>query len=279
MPLDSSVHQTRSQRHRAPPAEGGTHAHEGHRLRSRSSCLPVTKGRRDHAPQPRPLPTTSIRAAVIIERHRRDNVDASLIKNDDLSRHGQPHPHEQQLASAARLPFRPQRSDSRPSPGRTGDFDYIVIETSGICEPIPLLPPSRPSSTRPGRTAPLDTGQLIVANWSTAPTCTTKSSTVLRPSPTTSGRDVTELLIQQVRFCTTLVLNKCDRVTRRAGGRAQGHRARPAARAHHRGPWCANVPMDELQHQSLSFDGRTAPAAWIRMPWSTPRSTRTPGHG
>ena len=95
----------------------------------------------------------------------------------------------------------------------SGAFDYIVIEASGICEPIPIAY----TISDLVETAGPDDVDLVLDNIVSV----VDSARMLEEFD--GGRalvaddvdedDVESLLIQQIEFCTTLVLNKADLVT------------------------------------------------------------------
>ena len=94
-----------------------------------------------------------------------------------------------------------------------GRYDHIIIEASGICEPVPIAFTIDDFCRRErerGYAVTLDNIILVVD-------CARMFDEF------SGGRDLLEddiddedieaLLIQQIEFCTTLVLNKCDLVT------------------------------------------------------------------
>ncbi|MGN0488768.1 MAG: CobW family GTP-binding protein [Ruminococcus sp.] len=97
----------------------------------------------------------------------------------------------------------------------TRKFDYILIEASGICEPIPIAQtiamldgsyndPKIPKLCR------LDNVVSVVdaARLSTEFGC---GGTLL--SDNIGEEDIENLIIQQIEFCNTIILNKVDSVT------------------------------------------------------------------
>ncbi len=152
-----------------------------------------------------------IRAAVIVNDIGEVNVDAKLIEKngvvsevadtlvplsngcicctlaDDLSR---------QLTSIA----------------ESGNFEYIIIEASGICEPIPIAFTidnfCKQESAR-GVNIVLDN---IIAVVDCARMFDEFSGGEDLLQENIDDEDLEALLIQQIEFCTTLVLNKCDLV-------------------------------------------------------------------
>ena len=76
-----------------------------------------------------------IRAAVIVNDIGEVNVDASLIKQGALSQTDELIPMTNGCICCTLSEDLARQLDSIAN---SGDFDYIVIEASGICEPIPI---------------------------------------------------------------------------------------------------------------------------------------------
>ena len=76
-----------------------------------------------------------IRAAVIVNDIGEVNVDASLIKQGGLSQTDELIPMTNGCICCTLSDDLARQLDSIAN---SGDFDYIVIEASGICEPIPI---------------------------------------------------------------------------------------------------------------------------------------------
>lgn len=100
----------------------------------------------------------------------------------------------------------------------TGKFDYILIEASGICEPVPIA-----------QTICMAGSQLQSKNGEPLP-CHLDSVTavvdVLRLADEFAGgekllqkdleeTDIANLLIQQIEFCNTIILNKVDSLSKK----------------------------------------------------------------
>ena len=202
-----------------------------------------------------------IRAAVIVNDIGEINVDASLIKNGGLSATDSLIPMSNGCICCT---LASDLAQQLTSIAETGDFDYIIIEASGICEPIPIAYTiSSICDQTKGGTAPLDLDN-IVAVVDCARMYDEFNGGHALLSDDIEEDDVESLLIQQIEFCTTLVLNKCDRVTPEqvAELKAIVRGLQPHA--------CiveavnGNVPMDELLNTGrFSFDEAYGSAAWV----------------
>ena len=96
---------------------------------------------------------------------------------------------------------------------QTGRFDYILIEASGICEPLPI---AQSISVLEGKADPkyrpicrLDNIVTVVdaLRMATEFGCGDKLL-----SDSIEEEDIENLLIQQIEFCSTVILNKVDKV-------------------------------------------------------------------
>ena len=202
-----------------------------------------------------------IRAAVIVNDIGEINVDASLIKNGGLSATDSLIPMSNGCICCT---LASDLAQQLTSIAETGDFDYIIIEASGICEPIPIAYTiSSICDQTKGGTAPLDLDN-IVAVVDCARMYDEFNGGHALLSDDIEEDDVESLLIQQIEFCTTLVLNKCDRVTPEqvAELRAIVRGLQPHARIVE--AVNGNVPMDELLNTGrFSFDEAYGSAAWV----------------
>ncbi len=202
-----------------------------------------------------------IRAAVIVNDIGEINVDANLIKNGGLSATDSLIPMSNGCICCT---LASDLAQQLTSIAETGDFDYIIIEASGICEPIPIAYTiSSICDQTKGGTAPLDLDN-IVAVVDCARMYDEFNGGHALLSDDIEEDDVESLLIQQIEFCTTLVLNKCDRVTPEqvAELKAIVRGLQPHARIVE--AVNGNVPMDELLNTGrFSFDEAYGSAAWV----------------
>jgi len=92
------------------------------------------------------------------------------------------------------------------------DFDYLVVEASGISEPIPVartLTLGTDAGTLPDRFR-LDTTVSVVDAYGFWKAFDPSAS--LPDAAPTPERPLTEVLVDQIEFCDVLLLNKCDMV-------------------------------------------------------------------
>ena len=141
---------------------------------------------------------------------------------------------------------------------RTGRYDYILIEASGVCEPMPIA--QELELIRNGQVdnvvGVVDAARLV-DEFAGGENLLKKDSI--------EEEDVESLLIQQIEFCSTLVINKTDLVSE-----AELAKVRKVIRALHPGVRTiethhGDVPVgDILATGSFNFDSVYAEAGWCR---------------
>ena len=153
-----------------------------------------------------------IRAAVIVNDIGEVNVDAALIDSNGFSEmDGDLIPLTNGcLCCTLSDDLAKQLTDI----ANAGKYDYILIEASGICEPIPIayIISDFCDQTKNDGHAPLDLDNIVAV-----------VDCARMYDEFNGGRDLLEedideddiesLLIQQIEFCSTLILNKADTVT------------------------------------------------------------------
>lgn len=96
----------------------------------------------------------------------------------------------------------------------TGKFDYILIEASGICEPLPIAQSISVLEGKVDMRYPaicrLDNIVTVVDALRMASEFGCGDDLL---ADDIGEEDIANLLIQQIEFCTTIILNKVDKVT------------------------------------------------------------------
>ena len=153
-----------------------------------------------------------IRAAVIVNDIGEVNVDAALIDANGFSEmDGDLIPLTNGCLCCT---LSDDLANQLTDIANAGKYDYIIIEASGICEPIPIayiISDFCDQTKNEGR-APLDLDNIVAV-----------VDCARMYDEFNGGRDLLEedideddiesLLIQQIEFCSTLILNKADKVT------------------------------------------------------------------
>lgn len=88
---------------------------------------------------------------------------------------------------------------------KTGKFDYILIEASGVCEPMPIAQALEQ----------IDIGYIdgVVAVVDAMRMVTEFDEGKALLNEKMEEEDIESLLVQQIEFCNTLIINKVDLVT------------------------------------------------------------------
>ena len=152
-----------------------------------------------------------IRAAVIVNDIGEVNVDASLIKDGGLSATDNLIPLTNGCICCT---LADDLANQLSGLADSGDFDYIIIEASGICEPVPIA--YTISSFCDAEKVGGDP-KLALDNIVAVVDCA-RMYDEFHGGRDLLAEDIDEddieaLLISQIEFCSTLVLNKVDTVT------------------------------------------------------------------
>ena len=152
-----------------------------------------------------------IRAAVIVNDIGEVNVDASLIKDGGLSATDNLIPLTNGCICCT---LADDLANQLSGLADSGDFDYIIIEASGICEPVPIAYTiSAFCDEEKVGGAPKLALDNIVAVVDCARMYDEFHGGRDLLADNIDEDDIEALLISQIEFCSTLVLNKTDTVT------------------------------------------------------------------
>ena len=152
-----------------------------------------------------------IRAAVIVNDIGEVNVDASLIKDGGLSATDNLIPLTNGCICCT---LADDLANQLSGLADSGDFDYIIIEASGICEPVPIAYTiSAFCDEEKVGGAPKLALDNIVAVVDCARMYDEFHGGRDLLAEDIDEDDIEALLISQIEFCSTLVLNKVDTVT------------------------------------------------------------------
>lgn len=141
---------------------------------------------------------------------------------------------------------------------KTGKYDYILIEASGVCEPMPIA--QELELIKNGKldnvVGVVDAARLVDEF---------ASGDSLLKKDEIEEEDIESLLIQQIEFCSTLIINKIDLVSE-----ADLAKVRKVIQALHPGVKVietshGDVPVkDILATESFDFDEVYASAGWCK---------------
>jgi len=151
-----------------------------------------------------------MRAAVIVNDIGEVNIDEALIREGGLSQADSVIPLTNGCICCT---LSDDLAEQLGGIAETGDFDYIVIEASGICEPMPIaytIAEFCDESAEGGAPLVLDN---IVAVVDCARMIDEFDGGERLLDENLEEDDVESLLVEQIEFCSTIVLNKADLVT------------------------------------------------------------------
>ena len=145
---------------------------------------------------------------------------------------------------------------------QTGRFDYILIEASGICEPMPIAQTitlgdeSLPKICRLDGIITVVDAQRMVDEFMGGKRLEEDDM---------DEEDVASLLIQQIEFCTTIILNKVEGLSKEQLGvlRAVIRKLQPEANIIETN-YC-DVPVSEIMDtHRFDFDKACASMGWVK---------------
>lgn len=146
-------------------------------------------------------------------------------------------------------------------------FDYILIEASGICEPIPIVQSiTMVSDASEQYNLPaicrLDNVVSVVDTLRLAKEFK-NGSELLKEN--IEEDDVENLIIQQIEFCTKIILNKCDQVTEEEKNLVKAVIKKLQPEAEIIESEFGKVAIDKIMGtNSFDFDKACASAGWMK---------------
>lgn len=152
-----------------------------------------------------------IRAAVIVNDIGEVNVDASLIKDGGLSATDNLIPLTNGCICCT---LADDLANQLSGLADSGNFDYIIIEASGICEPVPIAYTISAfcDAEKVGGKPKLALDNIVAVVDCARMYDEFHGGRDLLAEDIDED-DIEALLISQIEFCSTLVLNKVDTVT------------------------------------------------------------------
>lgn len=147
----------------------------------------------------------------------------------------------------------------------TGKFDYILIEASGICEPIPIaqsITMLDGSYDKRAKIARLDNIVSVVDVARMADEFGCGENLV---KDDIDDEDIENLLIQQIEFCNTIILNKVDIVTEEQLGKVKAIIKTLQPKAVMFETTYGKIDVDEILNTNrFDFDEASMSAGWIQ---------------
>lgn len=206
------------------------------------------------------------KVAVIVNDIGEVNVDATLI-----SRTGKVSENENNLIPLTNgcicCTLKNDLSNQIGDLAESGNFDYILIEASGICEPIPIAQTISGICTEitedGGPKTYLD-GILAVVDVARLAAEFHCGEALLRKKDEIAEDDIENLLIQQIEFCTRIILNKTDTVTKEQLDQVKTVIRKLQTQAPMMEASYGDVPLNKLLNiKSFDFRKASLSAGWI----------------
>lgn len=212
-----------------------------------------------------------LRVAVIVNDMSDVNIDAELIKRGTkLSRT------EEKLVELTTgcvcCSLREDLIREMVNLAKEGRFDYILVESTGISEPLPVAQTfamlDEESETALTNLCTLDCLVTVVDAHRFWHDFASGETLIDRKQAVDEGdeRTVVDLLIDQIEFCNVLILNKCDLVEADELDRLEAvlHQLQPTAtiiRSEH-----GRIdPTDILNTHLFDFESVASSAGWLRQ--------------
>ncbi len=150
---------------------------------------------------------------------------------------------------------------------KTGRFDYILIEASGICEPLPIAQTITVLSEQTeeyGLPKICRLDNLVTVVDAARLTYEFSSGEKLL-NENIDDEDIENLLIQQIEFCNTIILNKIDEISKEELNKVKAviKALQPIAKIIETNYSKVDV-KDIIDTNSFDFEKAATSASWIR---------------
>ncbi|MGX5817923.1 GTP-binding protein [Chitinophaga lutea] len=202
-----------------------------------------------------------LRVAVIVNDMGEVNVDAQLVRNAQAL-----HQTEEKLVEMSNgcicCTLREDLLQEVQRLAQEGRFDYLLIESSGISEPLPVAQTfcyrDEQLGIDLGASSRLDTLVTVVDAFNFL------EDYARRDPPEDGGRAVAHLLADQVEFADVIILNKCDLVSAEIREQLKGLLRKLNAGAKIIEAKHGHVPVKDVLNTGLFDFGKTSQhAGWI----------------
>jgi G3E family GTPase len=212
-----------------------------------------------------------LRVAVIVNDMSEINVDAALIANGDANLSRTDEKLVEMSNGCICCTLREDLLVAVADLAREGRFDYLLIESTGISEPMPVAETFTfdLGDGSLGDLARLDTLVTVVDGYNFLRDFRAAEALADRKMAVdeTDQRTITDLLVDQVEFADVLIINKVDLISEEEIGQLEAilHRLNPRARVLHtiRGM----VPLTEiLDTGRFDFEEAGGFMGWLQTP-------------
>ncbi|MDP3607698.1 MAG: zinc metallochaperone GTPase ZigA [Methylophilus sp.] len=210
------------------------------------------------------------RVAVIVNDMSEVNIDAQLVRDGgaELSRQ------EEKLVEMSNgcicCTLREDLLVEITRLAKENRFDYLLIETTGISEPLPIAETftfADDDGVSLGDVAQLDTMVTVVDGYNFLKDYSSQDMLAARGESLgdEDERAVVDLLVDQIEFCDVLVLNKTDLMTPAEIGQLEGILKTLNPRAQLLHSTFGKVPLERIMNTGLfDFDQASEAPGWLQ---------------
>ena len=210
------------------------------------------------------------RVAVIVNDMSEVNIDAQLVRDGGAALSRQEEKLVEMSNGCICCTLREDLLVEITRLAKENRFDYLLIETTGISEPLPIAETftfADEDGTSLGDVAQLDTMVTVVDGYNFLKDYSSQDMLAQRGESLgdEDERTVVDLLIDQIEFCDVLILNKTDLMTPAEIGQLEGilKTLNPRAQLLHSS--FGKVPLDRIMNTGLfDFDQAAEAPGWLQ---------------
>jgi G3E family GTPase len=211
-----------------------------------------------------------MRVAVIVNDMSEVNIDAQLVREGGAALSRQEEKLVEMSNGCICCTLREDLLVEINRLAKENRFDYLLIETTGISEPLPIAETftfTDEDGTSLGDVAQLDTMITVVDGYNFLKDYS--SQDMLTDRGESLGEDdertVVDLLIEQIEFCDVLILNKTDLMTPVEIAQLEGILKTLNPRANIIHSIFGKVPLDQMLNTGLfDFDEAAEAPGWLQ---------------
>ncbi len=210
------------------------------------------------------------RVAVIVNDMSEVNIDAQLVRDGGAALSRQEEKLIEMSNGCICCTLREDLLVEITRLAKEGRFDYLLIETTGISEPLPIAETftfADEDGTSLGDIAQLDTMVTVVDGYNFLKDYSSQDMLAQRGESLgeEDERTVVDLLVDQIEFCDVLVLNKTDLMTPSEIGQLESilKTLNPRAQLLHSS--FGKVQLDRIMNTGLfDFDQAAEAPGWLQ---------------
>ncbi|MBU3643666.1 MAG: GTP-binding protein [Candidatus Nanopelagicaceae bacterium] len=211
-----------------------------------------------------------LRVAVIVNDMSEVNIDAQLVREGGAELSRQEEKMVEMSNGCICCTLREDLLVEITRLAKENRFDYLLIETTGIAEPLPIAETftfEDEDGVSLNHVAKLDTMVTVVDGYNFLKDYS--SQDYLADRGETAGeedeRTVVDLLVEQIEFCDVLVLNKTDLMTEAEIAQLEGILKSLNPRAHMIKSSFGKIPLKQILNTGLfDFDAAANAPGWLK---------------